>query len=133
MRKARNTGLSNLLRASSSDLLNVRRGRALLTLLLVVAHLRALSQRLEAAALNRRVMNEEVLAAFIGGDEAEALVVVEPLDGSCCHVVLPSVCVCELRNAEGLGGSNCGNAVHVLYRRASARHKESLRIWRTSD
>src|SRR3954452_15317888 len=106
-----------LLGTSGSDLLDVRCSRALLTLLLVVAHLRALSKRLEAAALDRGVMDEEVLAALIRSDEAEALVVVEPLNGSCCHWSLPPV-VCELRNAEGLGGSNCGNAVHVLYRRA---------------
>src|SRR4051794_35009978 len=74
---------------SGSDLLDVRCSRALLTLLLVVAHLRALSKRLEAAALDRRVMNEEVLTAFIRSDEAEALVVVEPLNGSCCHVSFP--------------------------------------------
>jgi hypothetical protein len=31
-------------------------------------------------------MHEEILAAVIGGDEAEALGVVEPLYGTCTHV-----------------------------------------------
>src|SRR3546814_18111349 len=41
----------------------------------------AFLQRLEAAALDRAEMDEQVLAAF-RGDEAEALGVVEPLDGT---------------------------------------------------
>jgi hypothetical protein len=36
-------------------------------------------------------MHEEILAAVIGRDEAEALGVVEPLYGTCTHV-----CVCFL-------------------------------------
>ena len=39
-----------------------------------------LGQGLETAALDLRIMREEVLAAVIGGDEAEALALVEPLD-----------------------------------------------------
>jgi hypothetical protein len=30
-------------------------------------------------------MGEEVIAAIGWGDEAEALGIVEPLDGTCCH------------------------------------------------
>src|SRR4051794_23746276 len=37
-------------------------------------------------------MDEEVLAALVRGDEAEALVVVEPLDGSGCHAFLHGSC-----------------------------------------
>src|SRR3954447_18848904 len=95
------TGLPDPASSAGSDLLNVACGRALLALLLVVAHLRALGERLEAAPLDRRVVDEEVLAALVWRDEAESLVVVEPLDGSCCHVNFPPW-VCELRNAEGL-------------------------------
>src|SRR4051794_30907815 len=75
-------------RSRSVDLerLDVRGRRALRALLGVVAHLRALGERLEAAPLDRAVVHEQVLAAVIGRDESEALVVVEPLHGSCCHL-----------------------------------------------
>src|SRR5207302_9393276 len=65
---------------------DVRRRGTLRSLLGVVAHLRAVIERLEAAALNSAVVNENVLARVIGRDEPEALVVAEPLNGSCCHV-----------------------------------------------
>src|SRR3954453_22250983 len=69
--------------------------RALGALLGVVAHLCALSQRLEAVALDRAVVNEQVLAGVIRCDESEALVVAEPLHCSCSHLG-PSVWVhCE--------------------------------------
>jgi hypothetical protein len=32
-------------------------------------------------------MNEEILAAVLGGDEAVSLGIVEPLDGTGCHVI----------------------------------------------
>src|SRR3954453_6580156 len=83
-RKARERAFRKL-RFDALELYDVRGGRALLALLLVVADLRALGERLEAATLDRAVMDEEVLALVIGRDEAKALVVVEPLDGSCCH------------------------------------------------
>src|SRR3954452_23023454 len=75
-----------------------RRG-ALGSLFGVVADLCALGERLEAAALNCGVMDEEVLAGIIGRDETKALFVVEPFHGSCCHFS-PSG-VCALRYAEG--------------------------------
>jgi len=78
---------------------DVRRRGALGPFLGVETDLRALGERLEAAALDRAVMYEQVLAGIIGRDETEALVVVEPLHGSCCHVS-PSG-VCALRDAEG--------------------------------
>src|SRR5215211_257856 len=84
------------------DGLDVRRVRALGALLGVVGDLRALGQRLEAAALDGGVVDEEVLALVVRGDEAEALLVAEPLHGSGCHVMfLRGRCV--LRNAEGAG------------------------------
>src|SRR3954462_10395446 len=46
---------------------------------------RTLSQRLEAVGVDAGVVNEEVLATVVRRDEAEALVVVEPLDGSGSH------------------------------------------------
>src|SRR5919108_6204662 len=85
--------------------LDVRRSRALGALLGLVAHLRALGQRLEAVALDRAVVNEQVLACVIRCDEAVALLVVEPLHGSCSHSV-PSG-IRALRNAEGAQGNDC--------------------------
>src|ERR1041385_153535 len=43
-------------------------------------HALAVSERLEAAALDGRVTDEDVLLAVFGRDEAEALLIVEPLD-----------------------------------------------------
>src|SRR4051794_14798581 len=85
------------------ELDDVRGCRALRALLCVVAHLRALGQRLEAAALDRAVMHEQVLALVIGRDEPEALVVVEPLNGSSCHLKVSFRMLSALRNAEGAG------------------------------
>src|SRR3954453_10197670 len=65
--------------------------RALVARLGVELDLCALGERLEAVAGNPGVVDEQVLAAFIGSDEAEALVVVEPLNGSGCHVCWSSV------------------------------------------
>src|SRR4051794_31485902 len=53
--------------------------RALVAVLGVVGDPRALSEGAEAVAVDARVVDEEVLAAFIGCDEAEALLVAEPL------------------------------------------------------
>jgi hypothetical protein len=37
------------------------------------------AKRLETRRLDRRVVDEAVLLAIVGGDEAEALLIVEPL------------------------------------------------------
>src|SRR5436190_16712511 len=100
------------------DRLHVRGGGALGALLGVVAHLRAVSQRLEAAALDRAVMHEQILAGVIGCDEPEALVVVEPLHGSCCH--LDSLRGCALRIAEGAAEATTA-VTGALLCRASAQ------------
>src|SRR3954462_13247146 len=71
--------------------------RALVAGLGVVGHLRALSQRLEAAGVDAGVVDEEVLAALVRGDEAEALVVVEPLHGSGSHDFLHGACALRTR------------------------------------
>jgi hypothetical protein len=34
-------------------------------------------------------MREEILAAIVRGDEAEAFGIVEPLDCTCCHISYP--------------------------------------------
>jgi hypothetical protein len=45
-----------------------------------------------ASTLNRGDVDENVRAAIVGLDEAEALGAVEPLDRSRCHSRIPSVC-----------------------------------------
>jgi hypothetical protein len=40
-----------------------------------------------AASLDLRVVDEEVLRAVVRGDEAEALVTVEPFHSSLCHLL----------------------------------------------
>src|SRR5438132_10800119 len=77
--------LTLVVRLEALERLDVRGGGALGALLAVVAHLRALGERLEAAALDRAVVNEQILAVVVRRDEAEALVVAEPFDGSCGH------------------------------------------------
>src|SRR5688500_6093293 len=67
--------------------LDVRRRRALLALRHVEGDLLAVLQRLEAGALDRAVMREEILAAVIRRDESKTFRVVEPLHGTCSHVI----------------------------------------------
>src|SRR3990172_6018944 len=61
--------------------------------LLPLAHLeldgRPFGERLEAVALDARVVHERILAALCGRDEAVALRIVEPLYGSGCHKKSP--------------------------------------------
>src|SRR4051794_23579768 len=69
----------------ASELDDVRRLRAFRALAGLVLDLRVLRERLEALTGDIAVVDEEVLAALVGRDEAVALRVVEPLHGSCCH------------------------------------------------
>src|SRR4051812_5658058 len=94
--------------------LDVRGGRALGALLGVVTHLCALVQRLEAAALDRAVMNEHVLAGVIRRDEPEALVAVEPLHCSRGHFW--SLRLGALRTRRVPGGNDCEKAGHYFGR-----------------
>src|SRR5436305_12625396 len=68
------------------DLLDVDGLGALVAHLLFVGDLRALGEAPIAVADDARVVNEQVSAALIGRDEAEALVVAEPLHGSGGHM-----------------------------------------------
>src|ERR1041384_7349200 len=54
-------------------------------LLRVVRHLLALGEDLESRAGDGGEVHEDVLAAFVGLDEAEPLGLVEPLDGAGSH------------------------------------------------
>src|SRR4051812_36040796 len=72
--------------ATDLDLLDVDRLRALVARLLLVGDLRAFGERAEAAAADRGVVDEQIAATVIRGDEAVALLVVEPLDRSGRHM-----------------------------------------------
>ena len=52
----------------------------------VELNLGALVQRTVAAGVDAREVCEDVIRAVIGGDEAEALVSVEPFNGASSHV-----------------------------------------------
>src|SRR5262249_29813322 len=60
----------------------------------LVRDLGALGERPMAVSDDGAEVHEDVLRAVIGRDEPEALVVAKPLDGSCCHVFLPSARFC---------------------------------------
>jgi hypothetical protein len=87
--KARRTsgGLSSL-SVSGLQGLDIRCLQAFGALLHFELDLLAFFERLEAAHHDRGVMREQIFAAFRRGDEAEAFGVVEPLDGTGCHVHL---------------------------------------------
>src|SRR5919198_81902 len=59
--------------------------------------IRVLGERLVALADDRAVVDEQILAAFVGDDEAVPLVGVEPLYGSGCHRKTPPLL---LRNGQ---------------------------------
>src|SRR6476659_10938219 len=59
---------------------------ALLTLDALELDLRALGERLEAVAGDCAVVEQQVLTACVRGNEAIPLRIVEPLDGSGCHL-----------------------------------------------
>jgi hypothetical protein len=50
----------------------------------------SLFQRAVAAALDLRVVDEDIRGAVVGGDEAEALFAVEPFHSSLCHIFCTS-------------------------------------------
>src|SRR5215218_1507414 len=76
------------------DLRHVLSGRSLLALDGVELDLIAFSEGLETAALNRRMMDEQILRAILWRDETEALVVVEPLHCACrTHGRTPNWCI----------------------------------------
>src|SRR3954447_3865645 len=74
--------------SSGSDGRDVRRLRALRALRDLELNLLVLLERAVAARRDRGVVREDVGAAVLGSDEAEALLGVEPLHGANRHVVL---------------------------------------------
>src|SRR3954470_8097584 len=97
----------------------------------VVGHLRALSQRLEAVGVDAGVVDEEVLAALVRGDEAEALVVVEPLHGSGSHDFPPRP-MCTA-NAEEAATATTAGAEHSVVERGAPDLNTTQRTARISD
>jgi hypothetical protein len=73
-------------RRAGLDLPDVHRLRPLVAGLLVIGDLAVLLERLEAISLNAGKVDEEVAIALIRSDEAEALLVVEPLHGTGRHL-----------------------------------------------
>src|SRR4051794_4655182 len=69
-----------------SERADVLRLRALLALGDVELHLLILVEAAEAARRDRGEVSEDVGAAVVRADKAEALVGVEPLHGTCSHV-----------------------------------------------
>src|SRR3954453_7390883 len=72
----------------------------------------ALVEALVAVHLDGRVVDEDVLAA-VDGDEAEALLGVEPLHGALCHVCSHVSCVRTIPLLEGPGYSLFRPSGHV--------------------
>src|SRR5918995_3959199 len=67
---------------------------ALLAFAELVFDLRALGERTEPVALDGGEVHERVLAPLIGGDEAEALLVAEPLHDPGCHLSIHPLHAC---------------------------------------
>src|SRR6478735_5265030 len=120
---------SSVSRSERTDVLRLRALRALGD---VELDLLVLVQRLVAVGLDGRVVHEDVVAAVLLGDEAEALLSVEPLDGALSHCSLllsrgerPSLRRPHRRSGDtslrlGRGTSRRRNAVGSQTPRASA-------------
>src|SRR5918998_366243 len=80
-----------------SDGADVLRLQALGALRDVELDLLVLGERLEAGAGDAAVVHEDVAVTAVLRDEAEALGLVEPLDGSGCHSLLLDVTAVETR------------------------------------
>src|SRR5262249_460824 len=80
-------------RRSTTQLGHVLRGGAFLTLHDVELDALAFGEGLEAATLDRGVVDEAILLSLFRRDEAEGLRIVEPLDGAGrTHVLLLDLC-----------------------------------------
>src|SRR5262245_28519307 len=98
---------------------NVYRAGAFVSGLGLVRDLGALIERAKAVAGDRALVDEQVLRAVIGGDEAEALLVAEPLHGSTGHVLTPLVlCAADAEDAR----SNDGERLHCFRAKCPTNH-----------
>src|SRR5688572_7703901 len=92
------TAISSRPLVSAAQLDDVLRRRALLALHDIELNPLTLGERLEAAPLNGRMMDEAILLTILAGDEAETLRVVEPLHGAGrTHCGTPRCCVVGVR------------------------------------
>jgi hypothetical protein len=91
-----------------AHLRDVRGARALLAFFDFERYDVVLSQALEAAALNRRMMNEHVRAAVVRRNEAKALLITEPLHLTLRHVSFLS-CACLGTNPHHGEPPHCGS------------------------
>src|SRR5690606_38013167 len=111
--------------SARADARYVLRCRALLALHNVELDGLTLLQALEAVRLNGRVMDEAVLAAIVGRDEAEALLVVEPLHGAFgTHVTAP----CAVTGPSGCGISVPRERVMSAKRKGPGRSAQVLSL-----
>src|SRR4051812_16454606 len=98
--------------------------RALVARLGVIRDLRALGEGAEAVRVDAGVVNEEVLAPLVGRDEAEALVVVEPLNDAGGHDVLKPSTGLAVLHAEGcLSTTTAGAGTAFAERRSALQHE----------
>src|SRR5450830_2164082 len=74
-----------IVRSSVLDRLNVRSLLAFRASGYFERNTLVLLQRLEASRLNRREVSEQIFAAFVRGDKAETLRVIEPFYDTSCH------------------------------------------------
>src|SRR5450759_922523 len=115
-KRARRSGPSKVdLSALGSDRLDVYGLRALVALLRVVGDLGPLLERAIALAVDSSVMDEQVLVAVIRGDEAETLVVAEPLYCASWHYVNSST-VCACCDAEDASTASTCERLHYFRR-----------------
>src|SRR5579862_9009379 len=105
---------------SRLDLRDVDRLGALGPCFLLIGDLRSLGQRAISVAVDAAEMDEQVPSSIIRRDEAEALVVAEPLDGSRSHVsAFPSSCSIDQSGGPGASDLNAHKVAGLSVRRTS--------------
>ena len=92
------------------DDVDVRGVRALRAGLGVEGDLRAFGQRLEAGAVDGGMVDEEILTGLVGRNEPEALLLVEPLNGTCGHVMSLRGVLCNGAEGADATTANAGTA-----------------------
>src|SRR5207344_2218529 len=104
MAAARTRSGHHLLSGLLGDDADVAGLRAFLALRHVELDLLVLLQVAEPVACDRAVVHEDVGATVVLGDEAEALLAVEPLHSSCSHVLFLLPCPDEPDRCSGAIG-----------------------------
>src|SRR4051794_1046029 len=91
---------------------------------------RALGERAEAVGLDVGVVDEEVLARLVRRDEAEALLIAEPLHDALCHVSLPTCSVLPTREALPPTTATPTRCSVAGSRRSPALSRGTVATWR---